>query len=535
MTNKLMMVGLVFVLAISVVGISESPKKGPTPENTYYEGWLAGAKTESSLFTGTAHRLDYYVLHPLVAINWKGELQPLLAESWEMLEGGRVWLLHLRQGVKWHDGALFTAKDVLFSFDVYVDPKVGSRRHYWLEHVVGYDEFRAGTASRLIGVTALDDFTVRVELKEPMPLWIRLYLVYIIMFPEHILGNVPREQLIGHEFWSHRIGTGPFKWVEYVEGQYILLERNEDYFLGAPQLEYLVLRFYSDAASFIAALEKGEIDALPYETAIIPLDEVERLDALPNIDVLPITTGMANFIRFNHSRPEWADVRVRQAIRYAINVEEILETLAHGYAEPAYTIFWDKWCIPDDLITYEYNPEKARQLLTEAGWDPNREVDFIYEYRDSFTLSVLQAIQSYLADVGIKIVPRRVDPGVSISLWAKGEFDAGYFGFGAHDPALLSAAFQGDLYQSGGYHNERALELFKKAASFATNAERAPYYQEIARIANEELPCVWLWYAPRPLAFNRRVWGPYEHWKEQGRIYFNMPVYNEIEKWYIKK
>jgi len=525
-------VGVILLLSTVVAGIAQES----TRANTYYEGWLSGAPPEqSSLMTGAGHRLDYYVLQPLVAINWQGGLTPLLAESWEKLEDGRVWIFHLRKGVKWHDGIPFTAKDVVFSFNTYVDPRVGSRRHYWLADVQGYEEFRTREAPSLVGVSALDDYTVRVELKETLPLWIRLSATYIIIFPEHILGNVPPEDLISHEFWTHRIGTGPFKWVEYVPGQYIMLKRNEDYFLGAPKIEYLVLRFYDDAASQVAGLESGEIDTTAYETTLISLDEVDRLNALPNIDVLVLSKGMPNFIRFNHNRPEWADVRVRKAIRYAIDVDAIVETIGHGYMTPAYTVFPQEWAIPPGLNKYEYNPDKARQLLKEAGWDPNRVVDFVYEYSDPFSQQLIQAIVAYLSDVGMKVRPRRVDPGVSVHLWATGEFDVGYFGFGLGvDPNLAVAAFQGDVYQSGGYQNDRALELFSKASQFTTIEERQPFIWEIARIANEELPCVWLWYAPRALGFNRRVWGPYEHWDEQGIIYFNMPVYNEIEKWYIK-
>ena len=503
-------------------------------DNTYIEGWISAARF-CSLMTGRGHRLDITVNHPLIAINWKGELQPLLAESWEKEEEGKVWIFHLREGVNWHDGVPFTAKDVVFSLNSYVNPQIGSRRHYWLADVLGYDEFRAGEADSLEGVQALDDYTVQVELKEALPLWIKLSATYIVIFPEHILGDVPLEELLGNSYWTNRVGTGPFKWVKYVPDQYVELVRNEDYFLGAPKIEHLIYRFYSDAATHVAALERGEIDMTAYEGTLINLDDVERVDAIPDVNVVVMSKGMPNFIRFNHDRPEWADVRVRQAVRYAINVEGIMESLAGGYGLPAYTVFPQAWAIPSDLNQYEYNPEKARQLLEAAGWDPNREVDFVYEYGDLFTQNQLLAVQHDLAHVGMKINLRKVDSATSVSLWSTGEFDAGYYGFGLGvDPGLAVAVFDGETYQSGGYNNPRALDLFDEALQYESNEDRQPFYHDIARVANEEQPCVWLWYAPRPLGFNRRIWGPYEHYNEQGIIYFNMPVYNEIEKWYIK-
>jgi len=503
-------------------------------DNTYTEGWISGGAL-CSLTTGSEHRLDITVNQPLVAIDWKGGLQPLLAESWEKDAEGKVWIFHLRNGVEWDDGVQFTAEDVVFSFNTYVDPKVNSRRHYWLANVLGYDEFRAGTADSLAGVQVLDEYTVRVELKEALPLWVKLSATYIVIFPEHILGDVSPEEVIGDSYWMNRVGTGPFKWVKYVPDQYIELVRNENYFLGAPQIEHLIYRFYSDAASHVAALERGEIDMTAYEGTLINLDDVQRVSKASGVDVVVMSKGMPNFIRFNHNRPEWSDIRIRQAIRYAINVDGIMENLMSGYGLPAYTAFPQAWAIPDGLNKYEYNPGKARQLLEEAGWDSNREVDFVYEYGDLDTQNQLLAIQADLAQVGMKVNLRKVDAATSVSLWETGDFDMGYYGFGMGvDPQLAVAIFNGETYQSGGYNSPRALELFDEALQYESNEDRQSYYHEIAAIANEEQPCVWLWYAPRPLGFNLRVWGPYEHYSEQGIIYFNMPVYNEIEKWYIK-
>ncbi len=500
---------------------------------TYHEGWLAGCAADSSLNTTCTHRLDITVNQPLAAITWQGGLQPLLAESWDMEEDGKVWIFHLREGVKWHDGEPVIADDVVFSYNAYANPMVGSRWASKASSIMGYDEFQAGEADSLAGVTAVDDSTVRVELKEPIPLWVQLEQIFLVVFPKHILGDVPPEELMGHEYWRNRIGTGPFKWSKYEPDQYIELVRNEDYFLGAPKLERLIYHMYADASTHVAALENGEIDTTAYETTLISVHDVERLDTVEGIDVVIMEKGSPTFIRFNHEK-EWAEKRIRQAIRYAIDVDSLLQTVYPG-ARAAYTMFPHDWAVPDDLNMYEYNPDKAKELLAEAGWDPDREVDFVYHYADQLNQDLIVAIQQYLADVDMKVVPRLVDPPTIYELYETGDFDSGYFALGQGlDPATGQPAVECGNVIAQHYCSEELEALFAEGLTKTSREERQPIYQEISRILNEEQPSVWLWYDIRPLGFNRRVWGPYEHYKEQGTIYFNLPVYNEIEKWYIK-
>lgn len=522
---------VVFSAQASTPPISET-SVAQEPEQVYREGFLAGCPL-SSLHTGCAHRLDIYVNEPLVAITWEGGLKPLLAESYEMQEDGKVWIFHLRENATWHDGEVFTSDDVLFSMNAYADPAVGSRRNVWTNAILGYEEFQAGEVDSLTGVTAVDDHTVRVELANPSPLWIKIQLPYLVMFPEHILRDVPRGDLIGHSYWENRIGTGPFKWADYAVDQYIELVRNDDWYLGAPKLEKIILQVYGDAASHIAALERGEVDTTAYETTYIGMDDVERIDALENIDVVVMDKGSSAFIRFNHDDPLFADARVRQAIRYAIDVDMLMETIYIG-GRAAHTMYPQTWTFPDGMNTYPYDPDKARELLAEAGWPSGREVDFIYYFTDTLTADLVVAIQAYLADVGVNINPRLVDSAVQMDLLANNTLEMGLFGFGmGTDPSIGDGNLTCGAMLAQGYCNEELDELFTLGASLNDSDERVAVYQEISTILNRDLPAVWLWYDLRPLGFNRRVVGPYEHYAEQGTIFFNMPVYNEVETWYI--
>jgi peptide/nickel transport system substrate-binding protein len=532
--KRLLVIGLVLVMLLSVAltAQADSAQHSQAGPQIYREGFLAGCPL-SSLNTGCAHRLDIYVNEPLIALTWQGGLQPMLAESYDMEEDGKVWIFHLRENAKWHDGVPFTADDVVFSLNAYADPAVTSRRHVWTDAIMGYDEFRNGEADSLSGVTALDEHTVRVELATAAPLWIKIQLPYLVMFPEHILGSVPRDELINDSYWENRIGTGPFKWADYAPDQYIELVRNDDWYLGTPKLDKIILQMYSDGASQVAALERGELDTTAYETTLIGMDDVERIDALDGIDVVVMDKGSSAFIRFNHNDPLFADKRVRQAFRYAIDVDTLMETVYVG-GRPAYTMYPQPWTWPEGMNTYPYNPDKARELLNEAGWPSGREVDFIYYFTDSLSADLVVAMQAYLADVGINIKPRLVDSAVQMDLLSNNTLETGLFGMGMGvDPSIGNGNLQCGAMLAQGYCNPALDELFAKGAALSDPDERAQVYQEISMILNEELPDVWLWYDLRPLGFNRRVVGPYEHYSEQGTIYFNVPVYNEIEDWYI--
>ncbi|MBC8449995.1 MAG: ABC transporter substrate-binding protein [Chloroflexi bacterium] len=507
----------------------------PAPvEQVYYEGFLAGCTALDPLNTTCAHRLDMYVNQPLVAITWQGGLKPLMAESYEMQDDGKIWIFHIRKGVNWHDGTPFTAKDAVFSFNLYANPKVASRWATKVTSILGYADFKAGTADSLAGVSALDDYTLRVELTNASMLWPKLEQIFIVMLPEHILGQVAPEEVATHPYWTQRVGTGPFKWVKYVPEQYIELERNEDYFLGAPKLEKIFLRFYADAATHIAALQSGEIHTTAYETTIIGIDEARLVGNQEGIDVFVMDKGSPAFIRFNHSDPLFADKRVRQAFRYAIDVQTLMDTVYKG-SYPAITMFPQAWTWPEGMNTYPYDPDKARELLAEAGWPADKEIDFMYHFKDPLSQDLIVAMQQYLAEVGVKMTPRLSEPANITQAYSDGTFQAGLFGLGMGlDPATAADAVRCESLIAQGYCNPKVDELFAKGLALTDQEERAPVYQEIASILNEEQPSAWLWYDIRPLGFRREAVGPYEHWSEQRIIYFNLPVYNEVETWYIK-
>lgn len=490
-----------------------------------------------TLWTTCGRRIDEAFLQGLAQVRWTADgVEPLLAESWEMEEDGTAFVFHLREGVTWHDGEPFTADDVVYTFNIFANPAVGSTYASKLADIVGYDEFQAGAATELAGVTKVDDMTVRVELKTPSPLWVELQQISISMLPEHILGSVPADQLRTNGYWKQMIGTGPFVMTKFVDDQYIEGAANENYFLGKPKLDKIVFQIYADTTAILNALEAGELDATPYEGGGIPLDQVQRFEAMDHLTVLGnMDAGLPTFLFLNLTDPDFAKPEVRQALMYAIDRDTIMETVRMNYGKISNTMFPAEWARPADLDTYPFDPEKAMELLKAAGWDSSRKLDFLYYYNDQVNKDIVVAIQAYLGAVGITVEPRLVDGAGFNQAIVDGTFQIGYGANGQGlDPSIGALITKCGTQRAMGYCNEQVDELFTQGVGVAERDARAPFYHEISTILNQELPKIWLWYEVRPMGFNKRIVGLGQHFSEQPLLMFDIPIYNEIHTWYTE-
>jgi len=530
---------LMAAVSMAAVVVMASPSSAQQ-SGTFRSAMRTGCVEQGTLHTTCGHRLDETVLQGLVHIKWTGEgVQPMLAESWATPDGGKTFTFKLRSGVKWHDGTPFTAKDVVFSLNLYANPKVASPWAVKLSSVAGYDDFKSGAASELRGVKAIGDDTVRIELSTAQPAWVELQLIAISIVPEHILGKFAPQDIVGNKFWINRVGTGPFIWKEYQSDRYIEVVRNQNYFLGAPKIDRIVYQIYKDVPSIVTALETQEVDAMSYEGGGIPVSELSRLQKLQHLTVLPkFSAGLPTYLQFNLADARFADARVRQAMLYAIDRSAIIETIKGGAGELSNTLFPQAWARPESgMESYTYDPEKARRLLKEAGWSSTKPIDFIYYYSDQMNVDTITAVQSYLAAVGIEIKPRLLDPAAINQVYADGKFEMGFFAQGMGlDPSLGEPLVKCNAKPlSLGYCNPEVDALFAKGMSSADRKERAAAYRAAAIVLNREVPKGWLFNEVRPLAFNNRVEGLPQHFKEQPLVIFNHAVYNEVEKWTIKK
>ncbi len=334
------------------------------------------ADTVRILFTSLPDRISPFgrLSHPelenrifpgLVQLNSQNEVAPDIAERWEISEDGLVYTFYLRRDVKWEDGTKLTARDVVFTFNSA------------LQQIKNFP--RKSHLKPIRSVTALDDYTVRVDLKEPVA-WF-LNTLWMGIAPEHIL----RGKNLGRLDMDYHIGSGPYRVKEYVRDQFLVLEASPTYFGNKARIKRVVfiLTGRGAYASYAMMLTSGKADIGVLPAANLPRTEGTdiRLITFPSTDL--------RSLQFNRRNPIWQDRRVRQAIGYALNREEMVKAVVHGYGVPAYHAFKNSWAEQaiEGAKCFSYDLKKAASLMEEAGWKKGK--DGFYEKdakRFSFTL-----------------------------------------------------------------------------------------------------------------------------------------------------
>jgi peptide/nickel transport system substrate-binding protein len=464
------------------------------------ENWLSRSSTNESFVFSQLVDLDIATL----------EIVPDVAERWEISEDGLTYTYYLRQDVLWHDGEKLMADDVKWTIEMFWHPdtNIPTRTTLPLFNIAGTDEFAAGEAEEITGVKVIDDYTVEITLKEP-----RADFFYgmggLNLFPKHIWEGIPFAEMRESEFAREKIiGSGPFKMAEFEPDQFYILEANEDYYLGRPHLDRLIFRIGLDAvASWMPGLEAGEIQV---GNMVNGLDR-ERVEGNEGLTVVGAPLPGAMAIWPNHTR--LTDKRVLQALIYALDRTAITEGIyGPGQALPyEYANIDPKrdWISPN-TPTYEYNPEKAKELLAEAGWDPNQELKFITYYQSELDRSVVAAMQQYWADVGVKMTVEHMDgPTFVARFYENPDFDLGYGCCGVALPFeyprysctnMPPAGFNGSQYC-----NEEVDEMVNASLIEPDQAKRQELWYKISEITNDEVLHMTLFQQDRRHAISKNV------------------------------
>jgi len=403
-------------------------EKAVTPEVQERGGTLQVCLTQMSSYSNMsgwkryAGGQNFYqgrtVFSGLVRFNYEvTAFEPELAESWEF-DGNKV-IFHLRKDVKWHDGEPFTAEDVLFTYGRLIPHPDMLYTGYgaFKDYIVGYEEFFNKEADTVSGITAPDDYTVVFEMKEEMgTLALHKICGGTWIMPEHILGQLPEDQwgpdesgVLGFEkldFAMNPVGTGPFIVESFVPDGAIVYSPNKDYFLGAPKLDRLIYRSYGgDSTALAVAAEAGECDWVIGEGGGRPKD-LMRLADMPRLN-LEFFMPPANVVVaywWNLGREHIKDPKIRQAIQHAIDGERFNQVMADGTSFGARVYLDGKWGInPKGAEYIKYDPELAKKMLEEAGWDPNDKLIYATGVMPPAWEPMHLTMQENLAAVGVQV------------------------------------------------------------------------------------------------------------------------------------
>ncbi|KUI38336.1 ABC transporter substrate-binding protein [Mycobacterium sp. GA-2829] len=324
------------------------------------------------------------------------EMRPALAESWEVSPDQRVWTFHLRRGVTFHDGTPFTADDVVYSYRRIID-----------EELTNVDKFSAVT-----DVTAVDPATVRITVDKPTP----NLLTNLGGFKG--MAIVSRANVESGQIATKPIGTGPFSFTGATSGDSITLRANPSYWGGPPRISGVTFRFISEPSTALSALQAGEVD---WTDSVPP----QRVSQLREDDSLRLAVTPSNdywYLALNEAKSPWNDVRVRQAIAYAIDRDAIVAATSYGTAAKNQLAIPDgnPWYTPYDR--YSYDIDKAKDLLAQANARPER-LDMLVTSEYPETVTAAQIIADNLAPLGITVDIRTVDFATWLDEQNNGNFD----------------------------------------------------------------------------------------------------------------
>lgn len=423
----------------------------------------------------------------LTARDANTNIVPGLASEWGFLGDGSTWQFKLREGVTFHNGDVFDANAVKFTVERAVEPSLKST---------------ISELSGIVGADVIDPTTVQIRLKQP----------------DILLPNRLGELFGGMLSPSHTMavdaatlglqpnGTGPFKMTEWVKNERMVLQANTNYWRGPAGVSEMIVRPILEDSARVAALQTGEVDYI----SNVPYERIGELQGDSNLVVKTVPTPRVFFVSMNPNVAPLNDVRVRQALNYAVDVDAIISALYLGYATPLATAVGSASFGYDPSITpYPYDPAKARELLTEAGYPNGFSIEF-----DSFTGSIAdhsrpaEAIAEYLRQVGIDVtlnvqefgtfnttkrIPNQVAP---LHIYSLGD---PYF-----EPVWALKWMQ-QLGLGLNYRNPEIYGLLDQAEATFDPSARAPIYSQVQQLLKDDAGFIFLFSNYAAFAMNRRV------------------------------
>lgn len=438
-----------------------------------------------------SERIDDLIFDDLLSRDEHLNVQPQLADSWEILDP-LTYIFHLHHGVKFHDGRPLTSRDVKWTFDSLLQGKVLSTK---------------SSAYRFVDrVEAPDDYTVIFRLKEP-------FATLLWNLSDGAMGIVPFGS--GPEISSHPIGSGPFRFVSAEQDKEVVIERNEDYWGNKAQLNKVRFAVVPDATTRALELRKGSADIAINAFAG---DMVSALEREPSLEIMHAPGTVLSYFAFNLRDPILKDVRVRQAVAYALNRQPFIHYLMHDFARPAFSLLPpESWAYDGNVPRYEYSPEQARNLLDQAGYPAANGVRFHIVMKTSTeesTRLLAAVLQQQLRDVGIALDIRTYEFATFFSDVTRGEYQVHSLRWigGNEDPDIFEYLFHSRNWAPKGanrtyYSNANVDALINQARSTLDQEKRKQLYAEIQEILANDLPYINLWYQDNVLIHSKRVKG----------------------------
>ncbi len=426
---------------------------------------------------------------------------PALAEKWDVSEDGKTYVFHLRKGVKFHSNKDFkptrdfNADDVVFSFNRQLDPN----HPYHKVSGGSYEYFIGMDMQNIIDkVEKVDDYTVKISLKVPnAPFLANLAMDFASIYSAQYADAMAKAKT-PEKLDSAPIGTGPFEFVSYQKDSAVRYKAFENYWQGKSKIDRLVFSITPDASVRYAKLQKGECHAAPYPN---PAD-IAKLKADSNITLLTKPGLNVGYLNFNVQKAPFDNVKVRQALNYAVNKDAIIESVYQGAGQVAKNpIPPTMWSYNDEVKDYAYDPEKAKALLKEAGFENGFETDLwampVSRPYNPNARRMAELVQADWEKVGVKAKIVSYEWGEYLKRMRAGDHQTGMMGWTGDngDPdnflnTLLSCAAVESGSNYANFCHKEFNDLVTKAAQVTDPAERTALYQQAQLVFKEQAPWI---------------------------------------------
>lgn len=485
---------------IMIVGVAEAQAQGPCPRygGTLIIGRISDSSTLNPLLTidDPSFMVANQIFSSLIerafvdsGLGYKGDL----AEHWNTSPDGLTLYFRIVRNATWHDGAPLTAADVKFTLDLYLTQPLPQSSFF-----------------RVIdSVETPDNYTVIIKLKKPSPTFVPLALAFWrnhMILPKHLYEGT---NITTNPYNLKPVGSGPFRFVEWKKGDYILLERNENYFkAGLPCLDRIVFKQLPNTETMLAALSTGEIQAVD----LVPETSLDQVRSMQGVKLFQIFQGLGLvlYIGINTQKYPLSIKEVRQALNYAVNREEIIKLALGGVGRVQRGIFSSElgpFHNPD--VGYDYNPDKANQILDQLGF--KRGPDGIrvtpngtrLSFRLYFTagdmprMRASEILKEQMKRIGVEIIPQSFDaPTLREMLTVRYDFDLTWFGHATGpDPDRLYVYYHGASIQPGNwnfirYNNTEVNRLWDESRVTVDPSERAELFRRIEAIVMDDAPVI---------------------------------------------
>lgn len=414
----------------------------------------------------------------------KPELTPGLAEKWEISSDGKVYTFYLRKGVKFHNGEELKADDVLYTFDRMLNPATKSTNTSFVDMIAGAKERLNKTSDKVSGLKVIDDYTIQITLSNPYG----PFLSSIASPPCSILNRKATEAA-GDKFGIEpklTIGTGPFKFTEWVVNDHFIVMAFDGYFRGKPKIDGVVFKVTADMDTQRMQFEKGEMDIFDCDYARSQIPYFQGNDKWKNQIVSGQRVGVF-FYNFNQNIKPFDDVRVRKAIQLAIDRKTILEKFYYGKGQIVNTI------MPPGLAGFNpdaqqipYDVAKAKALLAEAGYPNGFEMTIAQVTGKADQLQVNEVVQSMLKEIGITVKIQQMDNAAYTSTRNEGKLPAYLNSWSAdlNDPDNFLYTFfstKNAVLRSNNYNNTAVQQQLEKVRTMTDPSLRIKTYQELEK------------------------------------------------------